>query len=141
MIEVSTCATVGDHRRARHRRGPGAKVLAVVESGDPINEIQRAYEQATTKWQVFGVPTFIVEDRAVFVRLMSRPDGDAALARRSIEGVVALMDEQPDLNEFKYTTLSRERRAPRAQRSRPAMTIGRSRRGVRCCASAPHSIQ
>ena len=86
---------------------PGAKVLAVVDSGDPINEIQRVYEQATERWSVFGVPTFIVEDRAVFVRLMSRPEGDAALARRSIEGIVTLMDEQRDLNEFKYTTLSR----------------------------------
>ena len=44
---------------------------------------------------------------AVFVRLMSRPQGDAALARQSIENVVRLMDEQPDLNEFKYTTLDR----------------------------------
>ena len=41
-------------------------------------EIRRAHEQAVTEWAVFGVPTFIVEDRAVFVRLMSRPQGDAA---------------------------------------------------------------
>ena len=33
--------------------------------------------------------------------------GDAALARRTIEGIVRLVDEQPDLNEFKYTTLER----------------------------------
>jgi hypothetical protein len=38
---------------------------------------------------------------------MSRPEGDAALARRSIEGIIELMEEQPDLNEFKYTTLER----------------------------------
>jgi hypothetical protein len=38
---------------------------------------------------------------------MSRPDGDAALARRTIEGIIRLTDEQPDLNEFKYTTLER----------------------------------
>ena len=59
------------------------------------------------QWEVFGVPTFVVGDRAVFVRLMSRPQGDAALARRTIEGVLELFDAQPDLNEFKYTTLSR----------------------------------
>jgi hypothetical protein len=29
------------------------------------------------------------------------------LARRTIEGIVRLMGEQPDLNEFKYTTLER----------------------------------
>jgi DSBA-like thioredoxin domain len=86
---------------------PSDKVLAEVDNGGPIDEIKRAYQEAVTKWSVFGVPTFIVEDRAVFVRLMSRPQGDAALARKSIEDVVVLMDAQPDLNEFKYTTLGR----------------------------------
>ena len=82
-------------------------MLDRVASGDPIDVIKRAHLQAAGEWDVFGVPTFVVDGRAVFVRLMSRPDGDAALARRTIEGVVRLMDDQPDLNEFKYTKLSR----------------------------------
>jgi len=86
---------------------PGEKVLAEVDAGGPIDEIRRAHLQAVNEWSVFGVPTFVVDGRAVFVRLMSRPQGDAALARRTIEGIVRLMDEQPDLNEFKYTTLDR----------------------------------
>jgi hypothetical protein len=86
---------------------PGDKVLAEVASGGPIDEIERAYLQAVNEWSIFGVPTFVVDGRAVFVRLMSRPQGDAALARRTIEGIVQLMDAQPDLNEFKYTTLDR----------------------------------
>jgi 2-hydroxychromene-2-carboxylate isomerase len=86
---------------------PGEKVLAEVNTGGPIDEIRRAHLRAVNEWSVFGVPTFVVDGRAVFVRLMSRPQGDAALARRTIEGVVRLMEEQPDLNEFKYTTLSR----------------------------------
>jgi protein-disulfide isomerase-like protein with CxxC motif len=86
---------------------PGDKVLAEVESGGPIEEIRQAHTEAVDKWNVFGVPTFVVDDRAVFVRLMSRPHGDAELARRTIENVVDLMDAQPELNEFKYTTLSR----------------------------------
>jgi 2-hydroxychromene-2-carboxylate isomerase len=86
---------------------PGEKVLAEVEGGGPIDEIRRAHLQAAEKWSVFGVPTFVVDGRAVFVRLMSRPQGDAAFARRTIEGIVTLMAEQPDLNEFKYTTLER----------------------------------
>jgi protein-disulfide isomerase len=85
----------------------GAKVIAEVEGGGPIDAIRRAHQQAVEEWNVFGVPTFVVGGRAVFVRLMSRPEGDAALARRTIEGIVTLMDEQPDLNEFKYTTLER----------------------------------
>jgi protein-disulfide isomerase len=86
---------------------PGEKVMAEVHAGGPIDQIRRAHLQAVNEWSVFGVPTFVVDGRAVFVRLMSRPQGDAALARRTIEGIVRLMEEQPDLNEFKYTTLSR----------------------------------
>jgi hypothetical protein len=86
---------------------PADKVLSEVESGGPIEEIKRSHLQAVNEWSVFGVPTFVVDGRAVFVRLMSRPEGDAALARRTIEGVLSLMDAQPDLNEFKYTTLQR----------------------------------
>ena len=73
----------------------------------PVQELRRAHEQAVAEWAVFGVPTFVLDDRAVFVRLMSRPQGDAALARRTVQGVLDLFDSQPDLNEFKYTTLSR----------------------------------
>jgi len=86
---------------------PGDKVLAEVEAGGPLEEIKRSHLHAVNALSVFGVPTFVVDGRAVFVRLMSRPQGDAALARRTIEGIVRLVDEQPDLNEFKYTTLER----------------------------------
>ena len=86
---------------------PGDKVLAELAGGGPIEEIKRSHLMAVNEWSVFGVPTFVVDGRAVFVRLMSRPQGDAALARRTIEGIVRLVDEQPDLNEFKYTTLER----------------------------------
>ena len=41
------------------------------------------------------------------MRIMSRPQGDAAVARRNIEGVLQLFESLPDLNEFKYTTLDR----------------------------------
>jgi protein-disulfide isomerase-like protein with CxxC motif len=86
---------------------PGDKVLAEVESGAPLRELRRAHEEVVSRWRVFGVPTFVIDERAVFVRLMSRPDGDAALARRTVEGVLGLFDSMPDLNEFKYTTLDR----------------------------------
>ena len=85
---------------------PGDKVLAEVASGEPVREIRRAHEHAVGELDVFGVPTFIVDDRAVFVRLMSRPAGDAALALRTMEGVLDLFETMPDLNEFKYTKLS-----------------------------------
>jgi hypothetical protein len=85
---------------------PGDKVLAEVASGEPVQEIRRAHEHAVGELDVFGVPTFIVDDRAVFVRLMSRPAGDAGAALRTMEGVLGLFETMPDLNEFKYTKLS-----------------------------------
>jgi hypothetical protein len=56
---------------------------------------------------VWGVPTFIQGEGAVFVRLMERPRGDAELATRTIERVVSLLAEFPELNEFKHTSLKR----------------------------------
>jgi len=85
---------------------PGDNVVAEVASGKPVQDIRRAHDHAVGALDVFGVPTFIVGDAAVFVRLMSRPAGDTALAQRTIEGVLDLFDTMPDLNEFKYTKLS-----------------------------------
>jgi hypothetical protein len=85
---------------------PGEKIVAEAQAGAPVQEIRRAHEQAVTEWEVFGVPTFVVGDRAVFVRLMSRPKGDAALAHRTVQGVLDLFETAPDLNEFKHTSLS-----------------------------------
>jgi hypothetical protein len=86
---------------------PGDKVLAEVESGTVDLDMRRAHERAVGDLGVFGVPTFIADGRAVFVRLMSRPDGDSGLARRTVQGVLDLFETMPDLNEFKYTTLAR----------------------------------
>jgi hypothetical protein len=85
---------------------PGDKVVAEVATGGVIADIRRAHEHAVRQLDVFGVPTFIVGDNAVFVRLMSRPAGDAALAQRTMQGVLDLFETMPDLNEFKYTKLS-----------------------------------
>ena len=85
---------------------PGKKIVEEAQSGEPVAEIRAAHEAAVSELDVWGVPTFVVGDRAVFVRLMSRPRGDAALARRTIDGVLDLFETVPDLNEFKHTSLS-----------------------------------
>jgi len=86
---------------------PGDEIVAEAGTSAPLQELRAAHERAVIEWAAFGVPTFVVDDRAVFVRLMSRPQGDAALARRTIAGVLELLETMPDLNEFKYTKLSR----------------------------------
>ncbi len=49
---------------------------------------------------VFGVPTFIVDNRAVFVRLMDRDNPE------DVDKVLDLL-AWTDLNEFKHTSVPR----------------------------------
>lgn len=57
--------------------------------------------------EVFGVPTFVVGDRAVFVRYMTEPDGEDKESLAVVDQVLDLMEERPLLNEFKYTQIPR----------------------------------
>lgn len=82
-------------------------VLAEVDSGWPAKVAREEHEQVVQDLDVFGVPTFIAGGDAVFVRLMNRPDGDGDLARATIERVLALLADHPELNEFKHTRLAR----------------------------------
>jgi len=81
------------------------QVLAEVESGWPAKAIRDEHEHVVGQLDVFGVPTFILGDDAVFVRLMDRPRGDAALARSTIDRILGLIEGHPELNEFKHTRL------------------------------------
>ena len=58
---------------------------------------------------MWGVPTFISGDEAVFVRIMDRaPEGtDQKLSRDTIERLVNVLDSWPNLNEFKHTSIKR----------------------------------
>jgi hypothetical protein len=76
-----------------------------VAGGLPRKLVQEAHERAVLDHDVWGVPTFIAGDSAVFVRLMDPPTDDAD-AVRSIERIVDLL-AWTSLNEFKHTTLSR----------------------------------
>lgn len=72
----------------------------VVSSGVPAKSLEGEHSEATERWQVFGVPTFIADDVATFVRFMER-------------GLVSDIDRTLDLlgwqglNEFKRTRLPR----------------------------------
>lgn len=82
-------------------------VIGEIADGSPIALVQAAHEAAVKEHRVWGVPTFIRGDRAVFVRLMDRPNGDTAHAIRSVERVIDLLDGFPELNEFKHTSIPR----------------------------------
>ena len=82
-------------------------VMAEVEDGWPHEQYRKEHLAAEEQHKVWGVPTFIAEDKAVFVRLMSRPGGDGELARTTIERTVDLLTGWDDLNEYKHTSIPR----------------------------------
>ena len=84
---------------------PADEVRKEIADGWPLEELRRAHEAAVAEHQVFGVPTFVVGDQGVFVRVMTRPGGDAALARDTVERLVRLVADHPEVNEFKHTTI------------------------------------
>jgi hypothetical protein len=85
----------------------GAGVLSELDAGWPLEVLAAEHTGAADELKVFGVPTFISGDDAVFVRLMRGPDGDGAAAVATIERVLGLIDGWPDLNEFKHTVVLR----------------------------------
>lgn len=82
-------------------------VLETLSEAWPLQLFRQEHEAAVDERHVFGVPTFILGDRAAFVRLMTRPQGDAGRARATIDRVLALVSDVPELNELKHTTVPR----------------------------------
>jgi 2-hydroxychromene-2-carboxylate isomerase len=77
-----------------------AAVAAVVAGGGPLATLAKEHTEAFERWSVFGVPTFIAGDEAVFVRFM---------VRHQVEDVGRVLDmlSWTNLNEFKRTTIPR----------------------------------
>jgi DSBA-like thioredoxin domain len=84
-----------------------AIVFDEIATGEPIEVVREAHERAAAEHKVWGVPTFIVDDQAAFVRLMDRPRGDGAHATRSVDRVLDMLGDVPELNEFKHTSIPR----------------------------------
>ena len=85
------------------------EVFATESEGGPRRTLRTEHTSAVEELGVFGVPIVIAGDPpdAVFVRIMSRPHGDAAFARRTIDQVLDLLADCPGLNEFKHTRIPR----------------------------------
>jgi 2-hydroxychromene-2-carboxylate isomerase len=75
-------------------------VAAEVASGRPLKVLAEEHTEADKRWHVFGVPTFIVGERAAFVRVMDRNNAT------DVDRVLDLL-EWTDLNEFKHTSVPR----------------------------------
>jgi hypothetical protein len=84
---------------------PG-EVEKLVASGRPAAALADDHTWAADTSRVFGVPTFVTTHRSVFVRLMDRP-GSPEAARSTLERVLTMVEDWPDLNEFKATAIPR----------------------------------
>lgn len=82
-------------------------VLAEVASGRPRVTARAEHERVVDDLDVFGVPTFILGDDAVFVRLMTRPGGNGDQARATIDNVLSQIVDRPEVNELKHTRVPR----------------------------------
>ncbi|MGH9043985.1 MAG: DsbA family protein [Acidimicrobiales bacterium] len=80
-------------------------VFTEIDTGWPDEAVRKAHEWAVDNHQMFGVPTFVVADEAAFVRIMQRPQGDSQLAITTIERVVKMITEHPEINELKHTSV------------------------------------
>lgn len=83
------------------------EVFAAIADGTALKTVRSEHEEVAASHTVWGVPTFLLDDQAVFIRVMNRPQGDADVATRSIERILDLLTEWPELNEFKHTTIRR----------------------------------
>ena len=86
-----------------------APIWNEVATGRPKAAIAEAWTHFHDDLEVFGVPTFVVDDvDATFVRLMDGPD--PANPAASVEVVSRLLDlviSRTEINELKHTRLSR----------------------------------
>lgn len=77
-----------------------------VDTGHALDIIKHEHTTFARSHQVWGVPTFVVGEAAVFVRLLDPAEGDGALAVTTVERVLDQI-EWPILNELKHTSVPR----------------------------------
>ena len=82
------------------------EVEKLVAGGGPAAALAADHTWAVDQHRVFGVPTFITDERAVFVRLMQRP-ADPEAARSTLDRLLDVVAGWPDLNELKTTRIPR----------------------------------
>jgi hypothetical protein len=79
----------------------------LVDDGRAATVVRDEHERAASEHTVWGVPTFVVDDQAAFVRLMERPARSAQAPVDVVERLVTMLGGWPELNEFKHTSLPR----------------------------------
>ena len=78
-----------------------------VESGQPLKTVAAEHEESVAQWGVFGVPTYISGDQAVFVRTMHRAGTGQVGSGETVERILDYLENWTDLNEFKRPRIPR----------------------------------
>jgi hypothetical protein len=78
----------------------------VVAGGQPAKTLAEEHTRSVDEQRAFGVPTFFLDDRAVFIRLMQRKT-DPAEARATLDRLLDVLTGWPELNELKATRIPR----------------------------------
>lgn len=104
------------HDRAEDLRDPDRIAAALERASAPtvlvddaaagLDAVRTSHEALVAR-EVWGVPTVIGSERAVFVRLLDRPGADPARSVDRVERIVRLVEDEPMLHEFKQVDLPR----------------------------------
>ncbi len=89
-----------------HNGGNPDTAFDDVASGRPLQVVRDEHTQYVSSHHVWGVPVFVVDDKAVFVRLLDRSLGDGEVAVTTINRILENIN-WPILNEFKHTSVPR----------------------------------
>lgn len=83
-----------------------ATIWPNIDDGTALATVRNEHTAQVDELEVWGVPTFVVDDQAVFVRFLERSKGDGALAIERVDQVLDLIEGEANLNEFKHTSLN-----------------------------------
>ena len=84
--------------------GDADAAFADVRAGRALGVVREEHTRYASSHHVWGTPTFVMGDKAVFVRLLDHSHGDAATAKETVERIIRDI-EWPILNEFKHTSV------------------------------------
>lgn len=77
------------------------------QSANALETLRKTHGTLANDFLVFGNPTFIIGESAVFLRMMERPQSDAAYSIQLIEKILDTIILTPEINELKHTRLPR----------------------------------
>ncbi len=78
-------------------------VIEEAKSDKVVKSYAESHIELVEKYEVFGVPTIVLADSAVFVRLMERTIKPSQKAVEKLEYIIGMVEGHPDINEIKHT--------------------------------------